>query len=417
MRINPGRFRQSMEEMARVGATKGGGVNRLALTDADKQARDLFAAWAVDAGLALKIDEMGNMFARRAGKEDDAPPVMAGSHLDSVPNGGRFDGSLGVLAALEVIRTLNDKNISTRCPIEIVNWTNEEGPRFPPSMLGSGVFAGAIPLETAYETREAEGLRFVDELERIGYRGDAPCTPRPIGAYLELHIEQGPVLVSEGVQVGVVEGIFGLTWLRITMKGERDHAGPTPMQVRRDALVGAARTVAAIRAVPGKLHHEFVATVGEFSISPNAINVIPDRVRFSVDFRHRAPELLAKARKLIEEAAHREAEKENLEIEIQDVGGSTPTAFDPGVVQAVRDTCEESGYRHRSMWSPAGHDARYAADLGPTAMIFVPCVAGKSHSEDEDMDWEDACRGCDVLAGALRKTAGFLSDTSSTKQG
>ncbi len=394
-----------MEEMARVGATKGGGVHRLTLTDADKQARDLFAAWAEDAGLDLRIDEMGNMFARRSGREDDAPPAMAGSHLDTVPDGGRFDGSLGVLAALEAVRTLNDGNISTRRPIEIVNWTNEEGPRFPPSMLGSGVFAGAIPLDAAYETRDSQGARFVDELERIGYRGDAPCAPRPIGSYLELHIEQGPALVSEGVQAGVVEGIFGLTWLRVTMKGERDHAGPTPMRMRRDALVGAARTVAAIRDIPATLHPEFVATVGELSLSPNAINVIPERVTFSVDFRHSEPELLDEARQLIEETARREAEKENLEIEIQEVGGSTPTRFDAGVTEAIEAACEESGCSHRRMWSAAGHDARYAADLGPTAMIFVPCVAGKSHSEEEDMDWEDACRGCDVLARALLKMA------------
>ncbi len=405
MIINTDRFRQSMEEMARIGATKGGGVHRLTLTDADKQARDLFAAWAIDAGLDLRIDEMGNMFARRVGRDEDAHPAMMGSHLDSVPKGGRFDGSLGVLGALEAVRTLNDKNISTRRPIEIVNWTNEEGPRFPPSMLGSGVFAGAITLETAYETRDSEGVRFLDELERIGYRGDATCVPRPIGSYLELHIEQGPALVSEGVQVGVVEGIYGLTWLRVTMKGERDHAGPTPMRMRRDALVGAARTISAIREIPAKLHPDFVATVGEISVSPNAINVIPGEVTFSVDFRHNEPETLEKGLELVKEAAQREAEKENLEIEIQDVGSSTPIRFDAGVSQALESVCEEAGYSHRSMWSAAGHDARYVADLGPAAMIFVPCVAGKSHSEEEDMDWEDAYRGCDVLARALIKMA------------
>ncbi len=405
MIINPERFRRSMEEMARIGATAGGGVNRLTLTDADKEARDLFAAWARDASLELQIDEVGNMFARRAGREDDAPPTMAGSHLDSVPNGGRFDGSLGVLAALEAVRTLNDGKISTRRPLEIVNWTNEEGPRFPPSMLGSGVFAGAIALESAYETQDSQGARFVDELERIGYRGDVPCAPRPLGSYLELHIEQGPALVSEGVQVGVVEGIFGLTWLRITMRGERDHAGPTPMHMRRDALAGASRTIAAIREIPAKLHPEFVATVGELSLSPNAINVIPERVTFSVDFRHSEAELLREARKLIEEAARREAEQESLQIEIQEVGGSTPTRFDDGVAEAIEAACGESDYSRRRMWSAAGHDARYAADLGPTAMIFVPCIAGKSHSEEEDMDWEDAYRGCDVLARTLLKMA------------
>ena len=405
MIINTDRFRQAMEEMAGVGATKGGGVHRLTLSDQDREARDLFAAWAGDAGLDLRIDEMGNMFARRAGREDDAHPAMVGSHLDSVPNGGRFDGSLGVLAGLEAVRTLNDMGISTRRPIEIANWTNEEGPRFPPSMAGSGVFAGAIPLESVYETRDAEGVRFLDELERIGYRGNAPCSPRPLGSYVELHIEQGPVLVNEGTQIGIVEGIFGLTWLRITMKGERDHAGPTPMRMRRDALVGAARTISAIREIPAKLHPEFVATVGEISVSPNAINVIPGEVTFSVDFRHNEPETLEKGLELVKEAAQREADKENLEVEIQDVGSSTPSRFGAGVSQALESVCLEAGYSHRRMWSAAGHDARYAADLGPTAMIFVPCVAGKSHSEEEDMDWADGYRGCDVLTRTLMKLA------------
>ena len=406
MIINTDRFRQSMEEMARVGATKGGGVHRLTLTDADKQARDLFAAWASDAGLDLRIDEMGNMFARRAGRDENAPPAMAGSHLDSVPNGGRFDGSLGLLGALEAVRTLNDRNISTRRPIEIVNWTNEEGPRFPPSMLGSGVFAGAISLEAAYETRDSEDVRFLDELERIGYRGDAPCVPSSIGSYLELHIEQGPALVNEGVQVGVVEGIFGLTWLRITMKGERDHAGPTPMHMRRDALVGAARTIAAIREIPATLHPEFVATVGR---------TLPIAQRHQ---RHsRSSDVLGR---FSPQRAGTAGQSEKTRRGGRVPGGGKGKSgnrdsrrrrlYPHRVRRRCRGgdseaACEESGYTHRSMWSAAGHDARYAADLGPTAMIFVPCVAGKSHSEEEDMDWEDAYRGCDVLARALIKMA------------
>ncbi len=405
MFINPERFRRSMEEMAAVGATAGGGVNRLALSAEDKQARDLLARWVREEGLDLRIDEMGNMFARRPGREDAAHPVMAGSHLDSVPYGGRFDGSLGVLAALEAVRVLNEAGTATRRPVELVNWTNEEGPRFPPSMMGSGVFADAISRDAAYETRDADGARFAEELERIGYRGDLPCTPRPIAAYLELHIEQGPALVDEGTQVGVVEGIFGLTWLRVTMRGERDHAGPTPMHVRRDALVGAARTIAAIREIPAEIHPDFVATVGEVSVSPNAINVIPGQVSFSVDFRHSAPESLARARALVVEAATREAERENLDLSFEEVGSSTPMAFDEGVLRIIEALCDEGNYAHRRMWSAAGHDARYAAELGPTAMIFVPCVAGKSHSEEEDMDWEDAYRGCDVLARTLAKLA------------
>ena len=405
MIINPARFRASMEELARVGATPGGGAHRPTLSDQDKEARDLFAGWARGAGLDLRVDEMGNMFARRAGENDDDASAMTGSHLDTVPNGGRFDGSLGVLAGLEAVRTLNDRGASTKRPIEVVNWTNEEGARFPPSMLGSGVFAGAIPRETAYEARDAGGARLLDDLERIGYRGDAPCAPRPIGSYVELHIEQGPVLVSEGAQIGVVEGIFGLCWLRDTMKGERDHAGPTPMRMRRDALVGAARAISAIREIPARLHPDFVATVGELFVSPNAVNVIPDEARFSVDFRHSEPKVMEDALELVREAATREAGRENLEVEIESVGSSTPMAFDAAVARTIRGACEEANCSHRPMWSAAGHDARYAAQLGPAAMIFVPCVAGKSHSEEEDMDWEDACRGCDVLARTLLKLA------------
>ena len=405
MLINPARFRKSMEDIARIGATKGGGVHRLALSDQDKEARDLFTDWVNDAGLELRVDEMGNMFARRAGENDDASSAMTGSHLDTVPTGGRFDGSLGVLAGLEAIRSLNDKNISTKRPIEVVNWTNEEGARFPPSMLGSGVFSGAITQESAYEVRDSEGIRFLDELERIGYRGDALCAPRPIGSYIELHIEQGPVLLNENVKVGIVEGIFGLSWLRITMRGERDHAGPTPMSMRRDALVGAARAISAIREIPAKMDPEFVATVGELSVSPNAINVIPDQATFSVDFRHRRPEIMESALKLVEKITVEEAQKENLEIEIENIGSSSPMAFDAKVERAIKTVCAESNYSHRCMWSAAGHDARYTAQLGPTAMIFVPCVAGKSHSEEEDMDWEDAYRGCDVLTKTLIKLA------------
>ncbi len=405
MIINTDRFRKSMEDMASIGATSRGGVHRLTLSEEDKKARELFAHWANDAGLSVRVDEMGNMFARRAGQNDDAYPIMVGSHLDTVPKGGRFDGSLGVLAGLEIIRTLKDKKISTKRPIEIVNWTNEEGARFPPAMLGSGVFSGRISQEFAYELRDKEGANFLGELECIGYRGNMPCAPRPIASYVELHIEQGPVLLEEGKQIGIVEGIFGISWLRVTMRGERDHAGPTPMRMRRDALVGAARVISAIRDIPRKLHQDFVATVGELFVSPNAINVIPDEVIFSIDFRHNQPEMLDVAFELVKEAAFREAKKENLKIEIEDIGSSTPIAFDMNVKEAIAAACRGANYSHRYLWSAAGHDARYVAELGPTAMIFVPCVAGKSHSEAEDMDWEDAHRGCEVLAQTLIKLA------------
>jgi N-carbamoyl-L-amino-acid hydrolase len=390
-----------MEEMARIGATPGGGVHRLTLSDSDREARDLFALRAGEAGLAVSVDEMGNMFARREGTDSAADPVLAGSHLDTVPNGGRFDGSLGVLAALETVRSMNDHGIETRRPIEVVNWTNEEGPRFPPSMLGSGVFAGAFERDFAYAIRDAEGLRFGDELERIGYRGDIPCRPRSLAGYLELHVEQGPALISEGVQIGIVEGIRGITWLRITMKGVRDHAGPTPMHMRKDALVGAARAISAIRDIPGKIDPDLVTTVGELSVSPGAINVIPDRVTFSVDFRHRGEAVLARAHDAVIAAAEAAASAEGLEMEVDPLGGSTPVAFDPGAVAAIERACGEGGYSSLRLWSAAGHDARYAADLCPSAMIFAPSVNGKSHAEDELTTWEDAARGCEVLAGAL----------------
>ncbi|MEE9256891.1 MAG: Zn-dependent hydrolase [bacterium] len=400
MKINAERLQKSMEEMARIGATPGGGVHRLTLTDADREARDLFKGWAGEAGLAVSVDEMGNMFARREGSENSAAPVMAGSHLDSVPNGGRFDGSLGVLGALEAVRSLNDQSVSTRRPIEIVNWTNEEGPRFPPSMLGSGVFAGAFGRDFAYEVRDSDEKRFVDELERIGYRGEVPCRPRPIAAYLELHVEQGPALIAQGARIGIVEGIQGLTWMRAVMTGERDHAGPTPMNTRRDALVGAARAILAIRGISGEIAG-LVATVGEMSVAPGAINVIPGRAEFSVDIRHREESSLKRAEEAVRAAVREAAEGENLDLEIIPLGGSTPIAFDPGVTGAIEAACEAGGHSRLRLWSAAGHDARYAADLCPSAMIFVPSVGGKSHAEDELTTWEDTARGTEVLAGAL----------------
>jgi N-carbamoyl-L-amino-acid hydrolase len=394
-----------MEEMARIGATAGGGVHRLTLSDADKDARDLFARWAKEAGLSLSVDEMGNMFARRLGSDESAPPVMAGSHLDSVPHGGRFDGALGVLAALEVVRSLNDQGIPTRHPIEVVNWTNEEGPRFPPSMLGSGVFAGAFERDWAYGIEDADGKRFCDELERIGYRGDIPCKPRPITAYLELHVEQGPNLITQEKRIGIVEGIRGLTWLRITMKGERDHAGPTPMDMRRDALVGAARAISAIREIPGQLHPDLVITVGEVHVSPNAINVIPDRVTFSVDFRHEDESILNRTVELVFKAAKEAAERERLEIEIDPLGSSSPMPFDTNLTKAIEQACMDSGCSHLRLWSAAGHDARYAADLCSTAMIFTPSENGKSHAEDELTSWEDVFLGCKILGQTLLSLA------------
>lgn len=405
MEINEARLQESLEKMARIGATPNGGVHRLTLTDPDKEARDLFASWSQEAGLSVSIDEMGNMFARRKGADSSIPPVLTGSHLDSVPNGGRFDGTLGVLGGLEIARSLNDAGTLTHHPIEIVNWTNEEGPRFPPSMLGSGVFAGIFQRDWAYGIRDANGKKFFDELERIGYLGDRPCRRRPIAAYVELHIEQGPCLISEGKQIGVVEGIRGLTWLRITMIGERDHAGPTPMNTRRDALVGAARAISAIREIPGKLHPDLVTTVGEIKVTPNAINVIPGRVTFSVDFRHEDEFILKRAEDLVLQAAKEAANWEGLSMEVDRIGASSPMPFDAWVTAAIEDACLKEGCTFLRMWSAAGHDARYAADICPAAMIFTPSIGGKSHSEEELTTWEDVFLGCRILGRTILSLA------------
>ncbi len=401
MQIDAGRLRQSIEAMARVGATPGGGVHRLALSDADKEARDLFGAWAKEAGLSLTVDEMGSMFARREGEEKDAPPAAAGSHLDTVPNGGWFDGAYGVLAALEAVRSLNDQNISTRRPVEIINWTNEEGARFPVSMIASSVFAGLRERDVAYEVCDPDGKRFVDALERIGYRGEVPCRPRPLGSFLEIHVEQGPILITEGIQIGVVEGIRGLRWMRFTFHGVRDHAGPTPMDMRRDALVGAAKVITAVREIPRMTGTELVTTVGEIHCAPNVVNVIPERVSFTVDFRDSDPEILAQAETLVREAAKKAAEEENLGLDVDTFTATEPLAFDPIAISAVENACVAAGFSHKKMTSAAGHDAHHLAEICPASMIFVPSEGGKSHTEDERTGWEDLARGAEVLAGAL----------------
>jgi N-carbamoyl-L-amino-acid hydrolase len=401
MQIDAGRLRRSIEAMARVGATPSGGVHRLALSDADKEARDLFGAWAKEAGLSLTVDEMGNMFARREGGDKDAPPAAAGSHLDTVPNGGRFDGAYGVLSALEAVRSLNDQNISTRRPVEIINWTNEEGARFPIPMIASSVFSGLRERDAAYEVCDSDGKRFADALERIGYRGEVPCRPRPLGSFLEIHVEQGPVLITEGTQIGVVDGIRGLRWMRFTFHGVRDHAGPTPMDMRRDALVGAAKVIAAVREIPRRTGTELVTTVGEIHCVPNIVNVIPDRVSFTVDFRDIDPIILAQTETIVREAATKAKEEENLGLDVDTFTATEPLAFDPIAISAVENACVAARFSYKKMTSAAGHDAHHLAEICPTSMIFVPSEGGKSHAEDERTSWEDLARGAEVLAGAL----------------
>lgn len=406
MQINTERLQGALEAVNRIGATPRGGVSRPTLSDADRQVRELFVGWLKDAGLQVTIDQMGSIFGRRAGREDTLPPVLFGSHLDSVIGGGRFDGALGVMAALEVIRTLNDHGHATRHSLEIVDFTNEEGVRFQPSMVASGVMAGAFALDFAYARSDREGKRLGDELERIGYKGSAPCRRRPLRAYLELHIEQGPVLEAVGVPVGAVEGILGINWNRVVLTGERDHAGPTPMPMRHDALVVAARIVTAVRDLALRHGGEMVTTVGCLDVEPDLVNVIPGRVVLTVDIREREAGKIRAAWDEIRAEMARLAAAEGVALATEELMFAPPTTFASEVVGAVEAGCRKRGYAYKRMMSGAGHDATYMAQIAPTGMIFVPCKGGKSHCEEEDARWEDIEKGVNVLLDAMVELAG-----------
>lgn len=387
--------------IAEIGGTAGCGSNRLALTDLDRDARDLLARLCRDAGAQIRVDAIGNMFARRVGTEVDLPSVMMGSHLDTQPMGGRFDGVLGVLAALEIIRTLNDAGIVTPRPIELVNWTNEEGARFAPAMIGSSVYAGLQELATAADVLDSEGIRFGDELNRIGYSGAETVPGRPPFAYFELHIEQGPVLEAEGMSIGVVTHAQGVRWLDVEISGVAGHAGTTPMNQRRDALIGAARSIEAIAKAASDFGPGVVATVGQLRVDPGSRNVIPGSVRFSVDARH--PELfrLAILVDTIEHAVRAACAETKLSVDIAEALSFAPTSFDESCVAEVRAAAEACRYGHRDIVSGGGHDACNIARIAPSAMIFCPCVGGISHAEAEDIRPEWAEAGANVLLHAV----------------
>ena len=405
-RVNAHRLWQSLEELARIGATPGGGVTRLALSDEDVAARRLLMGWMEQAGLAVRVDDAGNLFGRREGQSPELPPVVVGSHHDSVIQGGRFDGAFGVLAALEAVRTLQDHGIVTRHPVEVVSWTGEEGSRFPPAMLGSGLGTGAFSQEYAYSRTDQQGRRFGEELERTGFRGSSDNRLRAVRAYIEPHIEQGPVLEAEGLQIGVVEGIVGVVWLRGRVWGQADHAGPTPMSMRRDAGLAAARLALAVRDVAWALGPEMVGTVGQMELSPGQINVIPGEARFSVDFRHPDDGVLDRAVEMLRHWARRMEAEEGVRVSVEELWRVGSVRFDPEVVGAVEAAARELGYTSRRMVSYAGHDAQYVARLGPTGMIFIPCQEGKSHTEQERTTPEDVERGANVLLRALMCLAG-----------
>jgi len=406
LRINGQRLWDSLMEMARIGATPKGGVCRLALTDLDREGRDLFVRWAKDAGCTISVDRMGNVFARRAGRDDSLPPVVTGSHADSQPTGGKFDGIYGVLGGLEVIRSLNDHGIETDRAVEVVIWTNEEGSRFAPAMVASGVFAGVFTLDYGLSRADVDGKTMGEELQRIGYAGDLPMG-KPIHAAFELHIEQGPILEAESKTIGVVTHAQGQRWYEVVFTGQESHAGPTPMPRRKDALLGAARVIELVNRI-GLAHAPFAcATVGMIQNHPNSRNVIPGRVFFTIDIRHPEDAVLAEMDQELRAGVARIAAETRLEVTaLEQIFYYKPVAFDADCVASVRAAAERFGYSHRDMVSGAGHDACYLAQVAPTSMVFVPCVDGISHNEVEDAKKEWIEAGCNVLLHAILGRAG-----------
>jgi N-carbamoyl-L-amino-acid hydrolase len=405
IRVNGKRLWDSLMTMAKIGATQKGGVCRLALTDLDREGRDLIVSWAKEAGCTVKVDQMGNVFMRRAGRNPDAAPVMTGSHADSQPTGGRFDGIYGILGGIEVIRSLNDRGIETEHPVEVVIWTNEEGSRFAPAMVASGVFAGEFTLDYGLSRKDVDGKTIGEELKRIGYAGDEPCGGRKLHAAFELHIEQGPILEAENMTIGVVTDAQGQRWYEITLTGQEAHAGPTPMPRRRDALLGASRVVELVNRIGLDNAPLACATVGMMQVHPNSRNVIPGRVFFTVDFRHPDDAVLARMDAALREGVARIAAEIGLQTELEQIFYYEPVRFDAACVASVRAAAQRFGYSHRDMVSGAGHDACYLAQVAPTSMVFVPCVDGISHNEIEDASQEWIEAGANVLLHAMLERA------------
>lgn len=409
MKIDGARLWDSLMEMAKIGPGVAGGNNRQTLTDEDGAGRHLFADWCKAAGCSMGVDTMGNMFARREGADPDALPVYVGSHLDTQPTGGKYDGVLGVLGGLEVIRTLNDLGVKTKHPIVVTNWTNEEGTRYAPAMLASGVFAGKHTQEWAYDKLDANGLRFGDELERIGWKGDEPVGNRPMHAFFELHIEQGPILEAEGKDVGVVTHGQGLRWIECTITGKESHTGSTPMHMRKNAGRGLALVTELVHEIAMKNQPGAVGAIGHVDVYPNSRNIIPGKVVFTVDMRsHILDKLEGMVAELMERAPKLCADIEvNFEAEI--VGQFNPPAFDDKCVTAIRQAAERLGYSHMDIVSGAGHDACWINDVAPTAMVMCPCVDGLSHNEAEEISPEWAAAGANVLFHAVVETAEIVT--------
>ena len=405
LRINGERLWDSLMEMAKIGPGKRGGNNRQTLTDADAEGRKLFQGWCEAAGMTMGVDKMGTMFMTRPGTDPAALPVYVGSHLDTQPTGGKFDGVLGVLAALELVRTMNDLNIRTKHPIVVTNWANEEGARFAPAMLASGVFAGQMTLDYAYGRKDPEGKTYGEELKRIGWLGDETVGARKMHAYFEYHIEQGPILEAEEKSIGVVTHCQGLWWLEVTLTGKEAHTGSTPMAMRVNAGLAMARIIEMVQAVAMENQPGAVGGVGQVFFSPNSRNVLPGKVVFTIDIRSPDRGKLDTMRTRIEEEALVIAAELSVGCSIEPVGHFDPVTFDPTLVSRVRHAAERLGYGHMDIISGAGHDACWAAKVAPTTMVMCPCVDGLSHNEDETITPEWAAAGCDVLLHAVLETA------------
>lgn len=401
IRANGDRLWRSLMAMAEIGATEKGGSNRLALTLEDKAARDLFAAWALEMGLEVHVDRIGSMFARRAGRKPDLPPIVVGSHLDTQPFGGRFDGVYGVLAALEAVRCIGEAELLLDHPVEVVNWTNEEGSRFAPATMASGVFAGAWPLKETLAKTDRDGVSVGDALAAIDYAGSVPVGGRKLHAYLETHIEQGPVLEAGDVPVGAVTGARGQIWYRIAITGAEAHAGAAAMDLRRDALAAAAEVILAVESLAKGEHPDAVGTVGSIVAAPNSPNVVPGRVDLTAEFRAFDPDALVRLDDGLRDWLRQTEEQRGVGIGIEVAMENDPVAFDERLVAAIMQSAEESGIKAMEMPSGAGHDACRIAAVAPAAMLFIPCVGGISHNEAEEITPEWAEAGATVLANAI----------------
>jgi N-carbamoyl-L-amino-acid hydrolase len=399
--IDAERLWGELMETAAIGGTPKGGICRLTLTDLDRQVRDWFKVRAEALGCTVTVDDMGVMFARRPGQRDDLPPIAMGSHLDTQPTGGKFDGVLGVLGALEALRTLVQAGYETFAPIEVVNWTNEEGSRFAPAMVASGVFAGAFTRDWADANKDREGVTFGAALDGIGYRGGERCGQHPLSGFFELHIEQGPILEAEDKEIGIVTGVQGMRWYEVTVTGESAHTGATPMRLRKNALLGAARLTERINAIAERHAPDALGAVGLMEVRPNSRNVVPGEVFFCVDFRHPQAAVLDELEAEFVKSLNEICDPLGLAVTSTRIWDQPPVHFDAACIASVRRAAELSGFSTRDIISGAGHDAAYVSRVAPTSMIFVPCRGGISHNEAEFTAKEQCAAGAQVLLQAV----------------